>query len=311
MSAQLVLSDTGANFAAWKIAFRKAAPAVGLVHDQPSRDLAGLRYCMTWKPLPGVYDRMPDLAALFVLGAGVERFLADATIPPRVQIVKMAEPGLTQAMEHYVLWQVLNHHRRFWELEIAQREARWIDQTYPAPWERKVGVMGLGTLGEAVARRLKSFGFDTRGWSRSAKSIEGVTVTTGAERIDAFLDGLEILVCLLPLTPETRGVLNADVFRHLAPGAGLINVGRGAQLNEADLLTALDSGRLTAASLDVFAVEPLPVAHPFWCHPRIFMTPHLAADVDPESSALAIKRQIDRFEAGQGLEHVADRMRGY
>jgi len=311
MSARLVLSDIGASFPAWESAFRRAAPDLALIHDQPSRDLPGLRYCMTWKPLPGVYDRMPHLEALFVLGAGVERFLADATIPPRVQIVKMAEPGLTQAMEHYVLWQVLNHHRRFWELDFAQREARWIDQTYPAPWERKVGVMGLGTLGEAVARRLKSFGFDTRGWSRSAKTIDGVTVFSGTDRIDAFLDGLEILVCLLPLTPETRGVLNADVFRHLAPGAGLINVGRGAQLNEADLLTALDSGRLTAASLDVFAAEPLPAAHPFWRHKRIFMTPHLAADVDPQSSALAIKRQIERFEAGQELEHVADRTRGY
>jgi glyoxylate/hydroxypyruvate reductase A len=311
MSARLVLSDTGANFAIWESAFRKAAPEVGLVHDQPPRDLAGIRYCMTWKPLPGIYDRMPDLKALFVLGAGVERFLADATIPPRVQIVKMAEPGLTQAMEHYVLWQVLNHHRRFWELEAAQREARWIDQIYPAPWERKVGVMGVGTLGEAVARMLKRFGFDTRGWSRSAKAIDGVAVFAGADRIDAFLEGLEILVCLLPLTPETRGILNADIFQRLEPGAGLINVGRGAQLNEADLLTALESGQLTAASLDVFAAEPLPETHPFWRHPRIFMTPHLAADVDPQTSALAIKHQIDRCEAGQALEHVADRARGY
>jgi len=311
MSARLVLSDIGANFAAWESAFRKAAPDVGLVHDQPQRELPGIRYCMTWKPLPGVYDRMPDLTALFVLGAGVERFLADATIPPQVRIVKMAEPGLTQAMEHYVLWQVLNHHRRFWEIEAAQRAARWIDQTYPAPWARKVGVMGLGTLGEAVARRLKSFGFDTSGWSRSAKTIADVTVFSGTDRIDAFLKDLEILVCLLPLTPETQGILNADVFRHLAPGAGLINVGRGAQLNEADLLSALESGQLAAASLDVFAAEPLPAAHPFWRHDRIFITPHLAADVDPESAALAIKRQIDRFEAGQGLEHIADRARGY
>ncbi|MDQ7249458.1 2-hydroxyacid dehydrogenase [Dongia sedimenti] len=311
MSTRLVLSDTGAKFAAWESAFHKAAPELGLVHDEPSRDLSGIRYCMTWKPLPGVYDRMPDLEALFVLGAGVERFLADAAIPPRVRIVKMAEPGLTQAMEHYVLWQVLDHHRRFWELEAAQREARWIDQTYPAPWERKVGVMGLGALGEAVARVLRSFGFDTRGWSRSAKAIDGVTMFAGAERIDAFLDGLEILVCLLPLTAETRGILNADLFRRLAPGAGLINVGRGAQLNEADLLSALESGQLTAASLDVFAAEPLPPKHPFWRHPRIFVTPHLAADVDPESAALAIQRQIRRFEAGQALEHVADRTRGY
>jgi glyoxylate/hydroxypyruvate reductase A len=254
---------------------------------------------------------MPDLKALFVLGAGVERFLADTAIPPQVEIVKMAEPGLTQAMEHYVLWQVVELHRGFRELATAQREARWIDQGYPAPWDRKVGVMGLGTLGDAVARRLKSFGFETRGWSRSAKVIEGVAVYSGTDRIAAFLEGLEILVCLLPLTAETQGILNADLFRHLAPGAGLINVGRGAQLNEADLLAALDSGQLGGASLDVFHTEPLPESHPFWRHPRIFMTPHLASDVDPESAAVAIKRQIDRYEAGQPLEHVADRSRGY
>ena len=307
----LVLSDTGAHFGTWENAFRRAAPDLTVVHDAPDRDLSGIRYCMTWKPQPGLYDRMPDLVALFALGAGVDRFLGDETVPPQVQIVKMAEPGLTQAMEHYVLWQVINHHRRFWELEVAQREARWLDQSYPAPWERKVGVMGLGTLGEAVARLLADFGFETRGWSRTRKAIDGVTVFSRAAQAEAFLDGLEVLVCLLPLTPETHGILNADIFRHLARGAGLINVGRGAQLNEADLLSALETGQLAAASLDVFAAEPLPPAHPFWRHPRIFVTPHLAADVDPVSSAHAIKRQIDRCEAGLPLEHVAERNRGY
>ncbi len=311
MSASLVLSDTGASYAAWEIAFRKAAPEVVLVRDEPERDLRGIRYCMTWKPLPGVYGRMPDLKALFVLGAGVERFVDDATIPANVQIVKMAEPGLTQAMEHYVLWQVLELHRGFRELATAQREVRWIDQTYPAPWDRKVGVMGLGTLGEAVARKLQSFGFATRGWSRSAKSIEGVSVFSGSAKIADFLDRLEILVCLLPLTPETRGILNADLFNRLAPGAGLVNVGRGAQLNEADLISALGSGQLSGASLDVFHSEPLPAAHPFWRHPKILVTPHLASDVDPESSTLAIRQQIERAENGQALEHVADRKRGY
>jgi glyoxylate/hydroxypyruvate reductase A len=311
MSAELVLSDTGAHFGLWEAAFRKAAPDVALVHDQPARDLSGIRYCMTWKPLPDVYRRMPDLQALFVLGAGVERFLADTTIPPQVAIVKMAEPGLTQAMEQYVLWQVLELHRGFRELAAAQREVRWIEQSYPAPWDRKVGVMGLGTLGAAVARKLQSFGFATRGWSRNAKSIDGVAVYAGGDKITAFLAGLEILVCLLPLTPQTRGILNADLFRHLAPGAGLINVGRGAQLNEADLLSALESGQLGGASLDVFHSEPLPEGHPFWRHPKILVTPHLASDVDPESAAMAIKQQIDRLEAGQPPEHVADRSRGY
>jgi glyoxylate/hydroxypyruvate reductase A len=308
---KLVLSDTGADFKVWESAFRKGAPDVSLVHDKGGAALPGIRYAMTWKPERDIYKRMPDMTALFVLGAGVERFLADTSIPPQVQIVKMSEPGLTQAMEHYVLWQVLNHHRRFWELDAAQREAKWIDQTYPAPWERKVGVLGLGTLGEPVAKLLAEFGFATRGWSRSAKSIDGVQCFAGRETLDAFLDGIEILVCLLPLTDETRGILNAGLFAKLAPGAGLINVGRGAHLNESDLIPALDSGRLTAASLDVMSLEPLPPEHPFWHHRRIFLTPHLASDVDPVTSAVAIRRQIAQFEAGRPLEHVAERTRGY
>jgi glyoxylate/hydroxypyruvate reductase A len=307
---KLVLSDTGADFKIWESAFRRAAPGVSLVHDQ-GEALPGIRYCMTWKARRGVYERMPDLAALFVLGAGIERFLADPTVPPDLNIVKMAEPGLTQAMEHYVLWQVLNHHRRFWELDAAQREAKWIDQTYPAPWERKVGVLGLGTLGEAIARLLAEFGFATRGWSRSPKMIDGIACFAGRDTLDAFLDGVEILVCLLPLTDQTRGILNADLFAKLAPGAGLINVGRGAHLNESDLIQALATGRLSAASLDVTSVEPLQEGHPFWRHPRIFLTPHLAADVDPVTSAVAIAQQIERFEAGLPLEHVAERNRGY
>ncbi|HVZ03039.1 MAG TPA: glyoxylate/hydroxypyruvate reductase A [Dongiaceae bacterium] len=307
---RLVLSDAGADFRTWEQAFRNGAPGVTLIEDK-GEPLPGIRYCMAWKARPGIYARMPDLAALFVLGAGIERFLAEPALPPQVRIVKMAEPGLTQAMEHYVLWQVLNHHRRFWELDLAQREARWTSQIYPAPWERKVGVLGLGTLGEAVATLLAEFGFATRGWSRSAKAIDGVRCFAGRETLDAFLDGVEILVCLLPLTAETRGILNAQLFAKLAPGAGLINVGRGAHLVESDLIPALDSGVLTAASLDVMSVEPLPGGHPFWKHPRIFLTPHLAADVDPLSSAAAIHRQMERFEAGKPLEHVAERARGY
>jgi glyoxylate/hydroxypyruvate reductase A len=308
---KLVLSDTGADFKAWESAFRNGAPDVALLHDKGGAMLPGIRYAMTWKPEADLYRRMPDLAALFVLGAGIERFLTDSSIPPQLNIVKMAEPGLTQAMEHYVLWQVLNHHRRFWELDAAQRRATWIDQSYPAPWERKVGVLGLGSLGEAVAMLLAEFGFATRGWSRSKKSIDGVQCFAGSAALDAFLDGVEILVCLLPLTEETRGILNAGLFAKLATGAGLVNVGRGAHLVESDLIPALDSGVLAAASLDVMSVEPLPAGHPFWKHPRIILTPHLAADVDPVTSAAAIRQQIARFEAGKPLEHVAERNRGY
>jgi glyoxylate/hydroxypyruvate reductase A len=308
---RLLFAVADGDFSAWESAFRETAPDLTLVEDAEGRMGSGIRYCLAWKPKRGLPGRMPDLALLFALGAGVERFLADPELPPNLPVVKMAEPGLTREMTQYVLWQTINHHRRFWELEIARREARWIDQLYPAPWERKVGILGLGTLGTAVAVTLRDYGFDVRGWSRGRKEIRGVACFAGAEQRDAFLAGLEILICLLPLTQETSGILNADLFRHLAPGAALINVARGGHLNESDLLAALDGGQLSAASLDVTAVEPLPPGHPFWQHPRIFLTPHHAADIDPATGAREIKRQIDRFEAGLPVERVADRALGY
>jgi glyoxylate/hydroxypyruvate reductase A len=308
-----------ADFESWVRLARDTAPGLALVLDKVPADGApadlpeypGIRYCLSWRPRKGLYSRARDLKAVFALGAGIERLLADPDLPPHLPLVKMSEPGLTEAMTHYVLWRTIHHHRRFWELEAAQREARWLPQNYPAPWDRKVGVMGLGALGEVVAATLRQFGFQVRGWSRSPKAIGGISCYAGPGALAEFLDGLEVLICLLPLTPETTGLLNADVFRGLAPGAGLINAGRGGHLNESDLLMALDSGQLSAASLDVASVEPLPKEHPFWGHPRIFITPHIAADTAPATGLREIQRQIERFEAGQALDHVVDRARGY
>ncbi|HVM85095.1 MAG TPA: glyoxylate/hydroxypyruvate reductase A [Candidatus Binatia bacterium] len=302
---RILFAVAEADVAAWERAFRK----VGLTLTEEGG--AGIRFCLVWHPPAETYARLPDLQVIFSLGAGVERLLGDPAVPPHAAIVKMAEPGMTETMVQHVLWQVIGHHRRFWELAEAQREARWLDQLYPPPWQRKVGVLGLGTLGSAAARALRDFSFDVRGWSRSAKTIDGVACFAGTSGLDAFLDGLEIVVCLLPLTPETAGILNADLFRRLARGAALVNVARGGHLNEADLLEALADGRLAAASLDVTGTEPLPEGHPFWRHPRIFMTPHNAADIDPETAAVTIARQIARHAAGQPLERAVDRARGY
>ena len=254
---------------------------------------------------------MPKLKAIFCFGAGVERLLGSAEVPAHIPIVRMVEPGLTQGMTEYVLWQTLRHHRRIWELEEAQTQGQWSPHWYPAAWDRPVGILGLGELGLAAGEKLTEFGFPVRGWSRSAKSHETIRCFAGPDQLPAFLDGLEILICLLPLTDETAGILNRDLFARLKTGASLINVGRGGHLNEADLLAALASGQLLAASLDVFAKEPLPAGHPFWAHPRIFMTPHNASDTDPAGGLGAIAAQIERDRAGLPLEHVADRRRGY
>jgi len=264
-----------------------------------------------WRPVPGLAAALPDLKAVFCFGAGVERLLVNPDLPAHVPIVRMVEPGLTQVMTEYILWQTLRHHRRIWELEEAQAEGRWAPHWYPAAWDRPIGILGLGELGQAAARKLLDFDFPLRGWSRHRKDLAGVQSFAGAAELPDFLRGLQILICLLPLTPETTGILRAEHFAHLAPGASLINAGRGGHLVEADLLPALDSGQLQAASLDVFSREPLPPDHPFWRHPRIFMTPHNASDTNPASGLREISRQISRHRSGLPLEHVADRQRGY
>lgn len=286
-------------------------PDLDLVPYRPGLDLAGIEYLLMWRPVPGLPAALPNLKAVFCFGAGVERLLANPELPSHVPLVRMVEPGLTQGMTEYVLWQTLRHHRRIWELEEAQAEGRWAPHWYPAAWERQVGILGLGALGQAAAAQLQEYGFQIRGWSRNRKELPGVKSFAGPAELPDFLKHLDILICLLPLTPETGGILNAANFAHLAPGASLINVGRGGHLVEADLIPALDSGQLQAASLDVFAQEPLSPGHPFWAHPRIFVTPHNASDTNPASGLTEICRQIRRIKDGLPLEHVADRGRGY
>jgi len=289
----------------------RAVPNITLVPYKPDLDLRGIRYLLMWRPVPGLAPSMPDLKAIFCFGAGVERLLGSPDVPYHIPIVRMVEPGLTGGMVEYVLWQVLRHHRRIWELEEAQAQGKWAPHWYPAAWDRPTGILGLGELGLAAGEKLCAFGFPVRGWSRSRKNHATIQCYAGMDDLPAFLDGLEILICLLPLTPETRGILNADLFGRLKPGASLINAGRGGHLVESDLLAALSNGQLIAASLDVFSPEPLPSDHPFWVHPRIFMTPHNASDTDPIGGLGAIARQIARDVQGEGFEHVADRARGY
>lgn len=308
---RLLFIGAGERAEDWIPAFAAKAPDVPFIVYRDGLEIGDFRYAVIWRPNPPVVAQLRNLEVVFGMGAGVERLLGDPSIPAHIPIVRMVEPGLTGGMVEYVLWQTLYHHRRIWELEEGQREARWVNQYYPAPWERQIGILGLGQLGGAAARLLVEYGFKVKGWSRSRKPGGEVKSFAGLEELPAFLAGVEILVCLLPLTADTQGILDADLFRHLPKGAILINAARGGHLNEADLLQALESGQLAAATLDVFQVEPLPAGHPFWRHPRIFMTPHNASLTHPATAAVEIKRQIERHEAGLELEHVADRARGY
>ena len=273
-------------------------------------DPAGIDLALVWRAPPGELARYPNLKAIFSLGAGIEGLIGDPTVPD-VPIARMVDPSLTRTMSEYVLLAVLRHHREFDRFERAQRAREWAYRFPPQATERRVGIMGLGELGAAVADRLVRHGFAVSGWSRAAKALPGVTDYVGRSELHGFLHRTDILVCLLPLTAETRGILDAETFAGLPHGACVINVARGAHLVEPDLLAALEAGHLAGATLDVFQTEPLPLESPLWSHPAVLITPHVASYCLPATAADGVVENIRRARTGQPLRHQVDRSRGY
>lgn len=296
---------------AWRDAFARCAPQIRFC-SWPEWDPAdGAEYALVWKPRRGELARHPSLRAIFSIGAGIDHLSSDPEIPASVPVVRMVDRSLTRGMSEYVLLNVLLHHREMTVFFEQQRRRIWKPRV-PAPSDtRTVGVMGMGTLGSDVLSRLKPLGFKLRGWSRTPKRLAGVDSFAGPDQLSAFLGGLDILVCLLPLTADTRGILNRRTFSQLARGAALISAGRGEHVNEQDLLTALESGRIRAASLDVFQEEPLPDDHPLWRHPNVVVTPHVASVTLPHTAVPGIVRQIRNHQNGGELSNVADIARGY
>jgi glyoxylate/hydroxypyruvate reductase len=278
-------------------------------------DPAEIHYAAVWKPVPGELAAFPNLRVIFNLGAGVDALMADSSLP-KVPLVRVSVDDLTGRMTEYVVLHVLMHHRQDLYLRASQREKRWAPKSQWPASALSVGIMGLGTLGSDAAAVLRRLGFRVSGWSNTPKQIDGIACFHGKAQLDAFLQQTNILVCLLPLTPETRYILNRGLFtklnRHSPLGAPvLINAGRGGLQAEADILDCLDDGTLGAASLDVFAMEPLPADSAFWTHPNVVLTPHNAADTDPDEISKYVARQIERFEAGARLENAVDPARGY
>ena len=300
----------------WKTRFEDVCRdrRVLLLPDQAS-DQAEVHYAAVWKPRPGELAAFPNLRVIFNLGAGVDALMADTSLPD-VPLVRVAVPDLTERMTEYVVLHVLMHHRQDLYMRECQRQKRWAPRLQWAAGALTVGIMGLGALGAHAATVLRHVGFRVIGWSRSAKQIDGIECFEGAAQFEPFLRRTDILVSLLPLTPDTRHVLNRDIFtklnRNSPMGAPvLINAGRGGLQNEADILKCLDDGTLGGASLDVFETEPLPQDSPFWNHPKVVLTPHNAADTDADEISKYVAQQIERFEAGGALENVVDRGRGY
>jgi len=278
-------------------------------------DPAEIHYAAVWKPAPGELAAFPNLRVIFNLGAGVDALMADSSLP-KVPLVRIAVNDLTQRMTEYVVLHVLMHHRQELYLRESQRAQRWAPRFQWPASAISVGIMGLGTLGSDAAKALQHLGFRVSGWSRSAKDIGGVECFHGSDQIDTFLRQTDILVCLLPLTPDTRHILNRGLFARLSRNSPLgapvlINAGRGGLQNEADILACLDDGTLGGASLDVYAKEPLPADSRFWTHPKVVLTPHNAADTDADEISKYVGHQIERFEAGETLENVVDPARGY
>jgi len=274
-------------------------------------DPAAVDYALVWKPPAGLLATLPNLQVIFSLGAGVDTLLADPTLPHR-PLVRMVEPGLTEGMTEYVCLHVLRWHRDAPLFERQQRDREWRQVTRQRlARERRVGVMGLGALGQDACAALKALRFDVAGWSRTPKDIPGLPCFHGAAGLDAFLARTEILVCLLPLTADTRNLLDAGLFARLPRGAVVINAARGDLLVEPDLLAALDGGHLHGATLDVFRTEPLPHDHPFWTHPKVTVTPHVAAITQARTGVAQVVEGLRRHRAGQPLPNLVDRNRGY
>jgi glyoxylate/hydroxypyruvate reductase len=283
-------------------------PDVGNPHD--------IHYAAAWLPPPHVVAGLPYLKVIYSLGAGVDAILTDKTLPQNVPIVRVNDADLTNRMSEYVVLHCLMHLRQQRRLDHQQSLKLWLGLPQKAARDMTVGIMGLGVLGQDAARKLSVIGFQVAGWSRTQKQVAGVTCYAGAGQFDVFLGQTDILVSLLPATPETDGIINRDVIAKLSRRGPLgapviINAGRGRQQVEADILEALDDGTLHAVTLDVFATEPLPQDSGFWSHPKVTLTPHAAADSEPESICQYVAQEIARFERGEKLQNVVERARGY
>jgi glyoxylate/hydroxypyruvate reductase len=311
-SGRILLSVTGLHPQRW---YELLAAERQVVLEPDGAEDPTIHYAVVWKQPHGVLSRLPNLKAIFSIGAGVDHVLADPGLPD-VPIVRVVAENLTQYMVEYVSWRVLDHHRQGMTYHAQQARKVWHEPHQPPANEVAVGIMGLGELGRAAAKALKALGFTVNGWSRREKKVDGVTGFHGEAGLTPFLDATDILVVLLPLTPATEGIVDFSVLERLRQdgplgGPSLVNAGRGRLQKEADILRALEQGVLKEASLDVFEREPLAPESPLWTHPRVFVTPHAAATSDPAHLAPLMLAQMDAFERGEPLTNLVDRDAGY
>ena len=307
----LVFACQDVPAAPWIDALRKELPDTEIHVWPDTGDPEQVEFALIWGPHAGAMKQFPNLKAMISLGAGVDHILEQVDRPLHVPVARLVDPGLKVGMVEYVLYHVLRFHRRMPDYEQQQQKQLWIERFQTLPSDRRIGILGLGEIGIACAEALVSLGFDVIGWSRTKKDVLKVGCFYGDEALKAFLGQTEILICLLPLTPETHGILNAVNLATLPAGAHLINVGRGAHVVEEDLLKALENGHISGAALDVFQTEPLPRGNPLWDHPNVTVTPHIAALTLPATAAPVIGDIVRAASAGGEIPHIVDANRGY
>lgn len=269
-----------------------------------------VKYLITWEPPENIPQLFPNLQAVFSTGAGVDQFDM-SRLPDHIPLVRMIESGIIDGMVEYVTMSVLALHRNLPAYLRAQAQQRWEPALFPPAHRIRVGVLGLGVLGQAVIRNLQHFGYTCMGWSRSGRAVESIPTFGGNAGLKDMLAQTDILVCLLPLTTETQGFLNAKRFGQLPRSASLVHVGRGGHLIEGDLLEALDTGHLAHAIVDVTPQEPLPADNPLWSHPNVWITPHIASITQPETAVQSFIDNVRRIEANQTPHGLVDRSKGY
>ncbi|MBC8725315.1 glyoxylate/hydroxypyruvate reductase A [Paraburkholderia sp. 31.1] len=295
--------------ALWAERFAQLAPDVPFRVWPDIGDPTAVRYLVAWQP-GDLALTLPNLEVVFSVGAGVDQ-LDLSQIPAHLPVVRMLEPGIVEGMVEYVTEAVLAIHRDLFDYGLQQRARVWQPMPLRAAASRRIGVLGLGMLGRAVLERLRLFGFACAGWSRSKHELEGIDCYAGEAGLDELLARADILICLLPLTDATRGLLCRRVFDMLPRGASLVHVGRGPQLVSADLLDALQRGQIHSAVLDVTDPEPLPADNPLWAQPRVRITPHIASATRPEPAVDAVLENLRRYRSGERMNGLIDRTRGY
>lgn len=295
----------------WISALKKVDPQLDIRTFPNDSNREEISFALTWRHPHGIFKDYTNLKCISSMGAGVDHLLKDPELPNNISITRLVDPFLAQDMAEFVLALIMNHLRDLNAFKIKQTQSIWKPGDYLRIKDVKIGIMGMGAIGKTVAMELQKSGFNVIGWARTPKEGVGVPIYAGGKEFSKFLTSIDVVVCVLPLTPQTKGILNKITFQQLPKNAFVINVGRGEHLEEEDLLQFIADGHLSGASLDVFSEEPLPAHNAIWKHPRINVTPHIASLTNPESVAPQIVENYYRMKAGKPLLNIVSREKGY